>query len=695
MKIGLRNTRNIGIMAHIDAGKTTTTERILYYTGINHKIGEVHEGTATMDWMVQEQERGITITSAATTTYWNYRNENYKINIIDTPGHVDFTVEVERSLRVLDGAVAVFCAVGGVEPQSETVWRQADRYNVPRIAFVNKMDRPGADFYHVVRQIEDKLGAIAVPIQLPFGSEENFNGVIDLITRRLMIWHNEDLGASYEYAEIPAYLQAEVEEWREKLIEKVVERNDDILERFLDNRDAISVDEFNSSLRASVVKGELVPVLCGASFKNKGIQPLLDAIAAYFPSPIDIGDTKGYDPVREKDIFMSADVSQPLSALVFKITSSSFSGKLAFIRIYSGVLKEGDMVYNPRTKRKERVTRLFHIHANKQNPSKEIQAGDICGALGLKEVYTGDTLCEEKHPVVFESMVFPEPVLGLAVEPMTQADIDKLNDALHRIADEDPSFSVRIDENSGQTIISGMGELHLEIIIDRMKREYNVGCNKGKPQVAYKEAISVPVEYHQIFDRNTGGKGKYAELRVVLSPKEYSVPGLEFVDRTIVPVPKYFVNAIEKGFREAMYNGPLAGYPMHNLKVELLDVKYQESDSDELAFEIAAKLAYREAVRKAKPLLLEPIMNIEVVTPEEYLGEVVADLNKRRANVTGMDVRGSAKAVRAYVPLAEQFGYVTTLRTLTSGRATSSMEFFSYEEVPMIIARNLVNSIYF
>jgi len=682
-------------MAHIDAGKTTTTERILYYTGLNHKIGEVHDGTATMDWMIQEQERGITITSAATTTYWNYNSIDHNINIIDTPGHVDFTVEVERSLRVLDGAIAVFCAVGGVEPQSETVWRQADKYKVPRIAFVNKMDRPGADFYNVVNQIESKLGANPVLLQIPFGSESNFKGIIDLIERKLVVWNEDDLGATFNYESIPAEFSEEVEEWREKLIETVVETEDELLERFLENRELITVEEFKQSIRKGVLEGKFIPVLCGSAFKNKGIQPLLDSIAAFLPSPIDVGAIKGIDPKNENEIFRSPNNDQPLSAIIFKISSSSFAGKLAFVRLYSGEMKEGDMVYNPRTNKKERITRIYKMHANKQTAVKVIGAGEICAVVGLKNAYTGDTLCNERQAIVFESMVFPEPVIGIAVEPMKQADIDKLYDSLVRISEEDPTFTVKTDENSGQTIINGMGELHLEIIVDRLKREFNVTCNQGKPQVAYKEAITTEIQLEQLFDKVAGGKGKYAKIQVRISPSNENKAGLQFSNKLEKgSLPIEYINAVEKGFKEAMYNGPIAGYPIYGLQVELLSADYNAEESDELSFEVVAKMAFRDAVRKASPILLEPVMDLEVVTPEEYLGDVVADINKRRANIEKMDSRGQLKIVKALVPLAEQFGYVTTLRTITSGRATSTMEFHSYEEIPNELAKKLVNSIF-
>ncbi len=682
-------------MAHIDAGKTTTTERILYYTGLNHKIGEVHDGAATMDWMIQEQERGITITSAATTTYWNYKNTDYNINIIDTPGHVDFTVEVERSLRVLDGAIAIFCAVGGVEPQSETVWRQANKYNVPRIAFVNKMDRPGADFYNVVSQIKEKLGANPILLQIPYGNESDFKGVINLIEKKAIVWDKDDMGISFSETEVPADYKDELEEWREKLIETVVETDDEMLEKFLEDRDSISVEEFINSIRQGVLNNKFVPVFCGSAFKNKGIQPLLDAIAAFLPSPLDIGNTKGTNPKTNETIYRKPDNNQPLSSLIFKISSSSFSGKLAYLRIYSGILKEGEMVYNPRTNKKERITRIFRMHANKQNAVKETKTGDICAVIGLKDIFTGDTLCTDKQPIIFESMEFPEPVLGIAVEPMKQADIDKLYDSLVKIAEEDPTFTVKIDENSGQTIISGMGELHLEIIVDRLKREFNVLCNQGKPQVAYKEAITIDVEQEQIFEKIAGGKRKYAKITIIIAPSKENTSGLQFVNKLEKGfLPVEYIKSVEKGITEAMYNGPIAGYPLYSLYVELVDADYDSEESDALAFEVVAKMAFREAVRKAKPILLEPVMDLEVVTPEEYFGDVVADINKRRANIEKMDSKGELKVVKALVPLAEQFGYVTTLRTITSGRATSTMEFHSYEEIPNELAKKLVNSIY-
>lgn len=682
-------------MAHIDAGKTTTTERILYYTGINYKLGEVHEGTATMDWMIQEKERGITITSAATTTFWNYNNTDYKINIIDTPGHVDFTVEVERSLRVLDGAIAIFCAVGGVEPQSETVWRQADKYNVPRLAFVNKMDRLGADFYSVVSQIKDKLYACPVPIQIPMGNEDKFCGVIDLIEQKAIVWDNEELGAKFNTIDIPAEYIEEAMEWRDKMIEAIAEHNDNLLEKFLEDKDSIGIEEFKAVLRSCVLKRKVIPVLCGASFKNKGVQNLLDAVAAYLPSPIDIGDIFGIDPKHETQKSRKPDNHDHLSGLVFKISTSTFSGKLAYFRVYSGTLKEGEMIYNPRTNKKERITRIFQMHANKQIPVKFVEAGDICGFIGFKDIVTGDTLCEENNAIVYESIHFPEPVVGLAVEPMTQADIEKLNESLMKLSEEDPTFTVKIDENSGQTIISGMGELHLEILLDRLYREYNVTCNKGNPQVNYKEAIKSSVENHQLFERSGSGKNRFAEIMVTVSPSDNDNAGLEFIsklDKEILPV--VFVKSVEKGFKEAMYNGPIAGYPLHNLKVELNGGSYKAEESDELAFETVAKLAFRESCRQANPVLLEPVMSLEVVTPEEYMGDIISDLNKRRADISGMESRSYFKVVKASIPLAETFGYATSIRTLSSGRANYSLEFLKYNEIPNELAKKIVNSIY-
>ena len=692
MDNNLKNTRNIGIMAHIDAGKTTTTERILFYTGRTHRMGEVHDGNAQMDWMVQEQERGITITTAATTTFWKYDNEDYKINIIDTPGHVDFTVEVERSLRVLDGAVAVFCAVGGVEPQSETVWRQANKYNVPRIAFINKMDRAGADFYSVVHQIQEKLGANPVAIQLPIGSEENFRGLIDLISMKAFIWYNTDSkGNNYEVEDIPADMVAEAEEWRGKLIESVADVDDTLLARFLEDHDSITAEEIQTALRKSTVQGLVVPVICGSAFKNKGVQNLLDSIVAYLPSPVDKGSITGIDPRNDEEVIRHPDDSEPLSALAFKIATDPFVGRLVFIRVYSGVLRSGDTVLNTRTGKRERINRLFQMHANKQNPRESVSAGDICAGVGFKDLKTGDTLCAINKPILLESMDFPEPVIGVAIEPKTQADVDKLGIALNKLAEEDPTFQVRTDPDSGQTVIHGMGELHLEILIDRLKREFKVECNQGVPQVAYKEAITTSADFREVFKKQTGGRGKFADISVTMMPAENGVRGLEFVNEVKGGnIPREYIPSVEKGFREAMVNGPLAGFPLESLKVVLKDGSYHPVDSDSLSFEIAAKQAFRKYAGKCNPVILEPIMSTEVVTPEEYVGDVIGDFNRRRGKVEGMESKAGSRVIKAKVPLAEKFGYVTVLRTLTSGRATSTMEFSHYEEVPEEIAKRIV-----
>ena len=692
MNSTLKYTRNIGIMAHIDAGKTTTTERILFYTGRTHRMGEVHDGNAQMDWMIQEQERGITITSAATTAFWKFRGDEYKINIIDTPGHVDFTVEVERSLRVLDGAVAVFCAVGGVEPQSETVWRQADKYNVPRIAFVNKMDRAGADFFSVVHQIEEKLGANPVPVQLPLGAEENFRGLIDLITMKAIVWYDSDTtGTTYEIEDIPKDLLDEANEWRAKLIESVANVDDTLLARFLEDHDSITGDEIVTALRKSTILGLAIPVICGSAFKNKGIQNLLDAAIEFLPSPVDIGAVTGIDPRNDNEIRREPDDNEPLAALAFKIATDPYVGRLVFLRIYSGVLHAGDTVLNTRTGKRDRVNRLFQMHANKQNPEESVSAGDICAGVGFKDLRTGDTLCAINKPITLESMDFPEPVIGVAVEPKTQADVDKLSVALNKLAEEDPTFQVRIDPDSGQTIINGMGELHLEILIDRLKREFKVECNQGVPQVAYKEAITTTAEFREVFKKQTGGRGKFADIYAALMPAEDGVRGLEFVNEVKGGnIPKEFIPSVEKGFREAMSNGPLAGFPLENLKVVLRDGSYHPVDSDALSFEIAAKQAFRKYAGKCNPVILEPIMSTEVVTPEEYVGDVISDFNRRRGKVEGMESKAGARVVKAKVPLAEKFGYVTVLRTITSGRATSTMEFSHYEEVPAEIANRII-----
>jgi elongation factor G len=688
----LTYTRNIGIMAHIDAGKTTTTERILYYTGVNYKIGEVHDGAATMDWMVQEQERGITITSAATTCYWKYNNKEYKINIIDTPGHVDFTVEVERSLRVLDGAVALFCAVGGVEPQSETVWHQADKYKVPRIGFVNKMDRTGADFFGVVQQIKNKLGANAVPIQIPIGYEEKFIGVVDLFERKAHVYDvNDPKGEKFNIIDVPADLKEQVEEWRDKLLEVICEQDDKLLEKFFENKNSLKLDELKEAARKATVKMKITPILCGAAFKNKGVQQLLDAVSAYLPSPLDVPDTEGINPDNEKTVFRKPDEKQPLAALAFKIATDPFVGRLCYLRVYSGTLKSGSYVLNTRTDKKERIARLFQMHANKQNPRDIIEAGDICAAVGFKNIRTGDTLCDEKHPIVLESITFPEPVIGIAIEPKTQSDVDRLGMALYKLAEEDPTFRVSTDEESGQTIISGMGELHLEIIVDRLRREFKVECNQGVPQVAYKEAITATVEHRELFKKQTGGRGKFADIIVRVEPADEDISGLQFINQVKGGnVPKEYIPAVEKGFKEAMRNGVLAGYQMDSLKVTLLDGSYHSVDSDSFSFEICAKQAFKNACGKAKPVLLEPIMKLEVVTPEEYMGDVIGDLNKRRGTIEGMEMKAGARVVKAKVPLAEQFGYVTVLRTLTSGRATSSMEFSHFEQVSPSLAKEIL-----
>jgi elongation factor G len=692
MDKNLKFTRNIGIMAHIDAGKTTTTERILFFTGRTHRMGEVHDGNAQMDWMVQEQERGITITSAATTTYWKYKNDDYKINIIDTPGHVDFTVEVERSLRVLDGAVAVFCAVGGVEPQSETVWRQANKYVVPRIAFINKMDRAGADFFSVVQQIQEKLGANPVPVQIPIGAEENFTGVIDLVKMKAILYNTDDANVtSFNTEEIPDDLRAEAEEWRGKLVEVVAGVDDTLLARYLEDHKSITEDEIMVALRKVTIDGLAIPVICGSAFKNKGVQSLLDSIIAFLPSPVDKGSVIGIDPRNDEEIIREPDDEAPLAALAFKIATDPFVGRLAFLRIYSGVLKAGDTVLNVRTGKRERINRLFQMHANKQNPKESISAGDICAGVGFKDIKTGDTLCAINKPILLESMDFPEPVIGIAIEPKTQADVDKLSMALNKLAEEDPTFQVRTDPDSGQTIINGMGELHLEILVDRLKREFKVECNQGAPQVAYKEAITTTAEFREVFKKQSGGRGKFADMTFDLAPADANVRGLQFINEVKGGhIPKEYIPAIEKGFREAMVNGPLAGFPLDSLKVVLKDGSYHPVDSDALSFEIAAKQAFRKFAGKCNPVILEPIMSTEVVTPEEYVGDVIGDFNRRRGRVEGMESKAGARVVKAKVPLAEKFGYVTVLRTLTSGRATSTMEFSHYEKVPADISNKIV-----
>ena len=693
----LRLTRNIGIMAHIDAGKTTTSERILFYTGKTHRIGEVHDGAATMDWMEQEQERGITITSAATTAFWNYNNEKYKINLIDTPGHVDFTVEVERSLRVLDGAVATFCAVGGVEPQSETVWRQADKYNVPRIGYVNKMDRSGANFFEVVRQLREVLGANPLPIQIPIGAEETFKGVVDLITMKAIFWHDETMGAEYSVEEIPASLRDEAEEYHDKMLETLAEFDEALMEKYFDDPSTITEDEIRAAIRKATLSMDVNPMLCGSSFKNKGVQTLLDAVCAYLPSPEDAGAVEGH-AVGDPDTIETREPSSdaPMSALAFKIATDPYVGRLCFFRVYSGDIDAGSYVLNTRSGKKERVSRLFQMHSNKQNPMEKIGCGDIGAGVGFKDIRTGDTLCDENHPIVLEAMEFPDPVIGIAVEPKTQKDLDKLGVGLQKLAEEDPTFRVETNEETGQTVISGMGELHLDIIIDRLRREFKVECNQGRPQVTYKEAITKPVELRETFKKQTGGRGKYADIIVRIEPVDEGFEGnLQFVDEVKGGnVPKEYIPSVQKGFQTAMKNGVLAGYPVEQMKVTLLDGSFHPVDSDQLSFELCAIQAFKHGSEKAGPVLMEPIMKIEVVTPEESMGDVIGDLNKRRGQVEGMEPsRSGARIVKAKAPLAEMFGYVTALRTITSGRATSTMSFSHYAEVSNSIARNVLTEV--
>jgi len=689
----LKYTRNIGIAAHIDAGKTTTTERILYYTGVNHKIGEVHEGAATMDWMAQEQERGITITSAATTCFWNYRGNKYKLNIIDTPGHVDFTVEVNRSLRVLDGLVFLFSAVDGVEPQSETNWRLADGYGVSRVGFVNKMDRQGSDFLNVVKQVKDILGGNAVPLQLPIGSEDNFKGVVDLINNRGIVWNEADKGMTFTEVPIPDDMKDEVIEWREKLFESVSEFDDKIMEKFFDAPETITEREVLDALRKACIANKIVPMVCGSSFKNKGVQTMLDLVMELMPSPLDKDVIKGTNPDTGEEISRKPDPKEPFTALAFKIATDPFVGRLAFFRAYAGHLDAGSYVLNTRSGNKERISRIFQMHANKQNPIEFIEAGDIGAAVGFKDIRTGDTLCDEKHPMVLEAMTFPEPVIGLAIEPKTQGDLDRLGVGLNKLAEEDPTFRVHTDEDSGQTVISGMGELHLEIIIDRLKREFKVEVNQGAPQVAYKEAINGTIEHREVYKKQTGGRGKFADIKVILSTVDEDFTGgdLQFVNEiTGGSIPREYIPSVEKGFKAAMANGVLAGYPLQKLKVRLIDGSYHAVDSDSLSFEICARSAYREALPKCNPVLLEPIMKVEVLTPEQNMGDVVGDLNRRRGQIEGMDSKGNSQVVKAKVPLSEMFGYVTQLRTLTSGRATSTMEFSHFADAPANIAADVI-----
>ena len=696
-KTDLHLTRNIGIMAHIDAGKTTTSERILYYTGKTHKIGEVHEGAATMDWMAQEQERGIPITSAATTTYWNWNNKHFKINLIDTPGHVDFTAEVERSLRVLDGAVATYCAVGGVQPQSETVWRQADKYNVPRIGYVNKMDRSGANFFEVVRQMKDILKANHCVINIPIGAEEKFKGVVDLLDMKALIWHDETLGAEFEVDEIPAELKDEAQEWRDKLVEQAAECDEKLMEKFFEDPSQITKEELIAAIRKGTLSMDLTPMCCGSSFKNKGVQTLLDYVCMFLPSPLDTPNVVGKNPRTGEEEDRKPDENEKTSALAFKIATDPYVGRLTFFRVYSGKVESGSYIYNVRSGKKERISRLFQMHSNHQNPVDCIAAGDIGAGVGFKDIRTGDTLCDEDAPIVLESMDFPDPVIGIAVEPKTQKDLDKLSNGLSKLAEEDPTFTVKTDEQSGQTIISGMGELHLDIILDRLRREFNVECNQGKPQVNYKEAITQTVNLREVYKKQTGGRGKFADIIVNVGPKDedYTEGPLQFINKvTGGNIPKEFIPSVQKGFESAMKSGVLGGFPMVGLKVELLDGSFHPVDSDQLSFEICAINAYKNACAKAKPVLMEPIMSLEVITPEDNMGDVIGDLNKRRGQVEGMDTnRSGARVVKAMVPLAEMFGYVTALRTITSGRATSSMQYDHHAPVSSSIARAVLEEI--
>ncbi len=696
-KQDLHLTRNIGIMAHIDAGKTTTSERILYYTGKTHKIGEVHDGAATMDWMAQEQERGITITSAATTCYWHYDNKQFKINLIDTPGHVDFTAEVERSLRVLDGAVATYCAVGGVQPQSETVWRQADKYNVPRLGYVNKMDRSGADYYDVLRQMKEVLGANPVSLVIPIGSEETFKGLVDLIKMKAIVWHDETQGAEFEIDDIPADMKDEAEEWRGKLLEAAAEFDEALMEKYFDDPNSITEEEIIAAIRKGTLSMQCTPMLCGSSFKNKGVQTLLDYVCAFLPSPLDTPNIVGTNPNTGEEEDRKPSEDAPTSALAFKIATDPYVGRLVFFRVYSGKVEAGSYVYNTRSGKKERVSRLFQMNSNKQIQMDVIDAGDIGAGVGFKDIRTGDTLCDEAHPIVLESITFPDPVIGIAVEPKSQADVDKLGIGLAKLAEEDPTFTVHTDEQSGQTVISGMGELHLDIILDRLKREFKVECNQGKPQVNYKEAITKTVNLREVYKKQSGGRGKFADIIVNVGPidEDYKEGGLQFINEVKGGnIPKEFIPSVQKGFETAMKSGVLGGYPMDSLKVTLLDGSFHPVDSDQLSFEIAAINAYKNACVKAGPVLMEPIMKLEVVTPEENMGDVIGDLNKRRGQVEGMDeTRSGARIIRAMVPLAEMFGYVTALRTITSGRATSSMEYDHHAPVSSTIAKTVLEEI--
>ena len=695
-KQDLHLTRNIGIMAHIDAGKTTTSERILFYTGKTHKIGEVHDGSATMDWMVQEQERGITITSAATTCQWIYNDKKYKINLIDTPGHVDFTAEVERSLRVLDGAVATYSAADGVQPQSETVWRQADKYNVPRLGYVNKMDRSGADFYETMEQMKTMLGAHPVAIQIPIGAEENFKGVVDLIKMKAILWHDETMGADYDVEEIPADLKAEAEDWRAKLLEEAAALDEALMEKYFEDPSTVTEEDIIKAIRKGTISMEICPMLCGSSYKNKGVQPLLDYVCAFLPSPLDTENIVGKNPTTGEEEDRKPSEDEPTSALAFKIATDPFVGRLCFFRVYSGKIEAGSYVYNSRSDKKERISRLFQMHSNHQNPVEVIDAGDIGAGVGFKDIRTGDTLCDENHPIVLESMEFPDPVIEISVEPKTQKDLDKLGMGLAKLAEEDPTFRVKTDEASGQTIIAGMGELHLDIIVDRLRREFKVECNQGRPKVAYKEAIKETVSHREVYKKQTGGRGKFADINVTVGPVDEGFEGsLQFVDQVKGGnIPKEFIPCIEKGFTAAMKSGVLAGFPVEQLKVVVVDGSFHPVDSDQLSFEVCAQMAFKSACAKARPVLMEPIMKLEVVTPEENMGDVIGDLNKRRGQVESMDTtKSGARLVNAKVPLSTLFGYVTDLRTITSGRATSSMEFSHYEEVSTSIAKGILEEV--
>ena len=687
----LKYTRNIGIAAHIDAGKTTTTERILFYTGVTHKIGEVHDGAATMDWMEQEKERGITITSAATTTHWKYKNDEYKVNIIDTPGHVDFTVEVERSLRVLDGVVALFCAVGGVEPHSETVWRQANRYRVPRMGFVNKMDRAGADFLEVVKQVKEMLGANPVPLVLPIGAEETFIGIVDLITNKAIVWDDATQGMTYKEIPIPEDMKDLVIEYRNHLVEAVAEYDDALLEKYFDNPDSITETELINAIRKATIDIAIIPMLCGSAFKNKGVQFMLDAVVRYLPSPLDIEGVKGVNPDTDEEVFRKPDVKEPFTALAFKIMTDPFVGRLAFFRVYSGKLDAGSYVLNVRTGKKERISRILQMHANKQNPLDTIEAGDIGAAVGFKDIRTGDTLCDEDHPIALESIKFPDPVIGLAIEPKVQAEVDKLGMALSKLAEEDPTFKVMFDEETGQTVVRGMGELHLEIIVDRLKREFKIEVNQGAPEVAYKESFTKTIKHRETYKKQTGGRGKFADIQFEIGPADEGHIGLQFVNDIFGgSIPREYIPSVEKGFKEAMNTGVLAGYQLDSMKVRLFDGSFHAVDSDAFSFEMAAKIAFRDSGKHAGPQLLEPIMKLEVITPEDHMGDVIGDLNRRRGMIEGFDNKNNATVIKAKVPLSEMFGYVTQLRTITSGRATSILEFSHFAPAPTSVAEEVI-----